>query len=174
MSKKYEFTGNVKDLENGHIVKEIRALVAFGTVKAGDVGGWIEFETNLPNTTDDKSWVWPSSIVIGTSRVYDSIIGRDSTIFDTIVSNNSELYSTVVLKSNITESRLIQSSVVVSTIQKAEAISSTLDNCICGTNRETTDISNSRLYKCVIANTRIISDAYRTNAVIAEIVPDDR
>ena len=175
MSKKYEFTGETKPYHGGAItLHQIRAVADFGSVKTGDIGGWIEFEANLPNTTDDKSWVWPSSIVTGTSRVYDSIIGSDSTLFDTIVSNNSELYKTVVLKSNISESKLIQSTAVRSTIQKIKAISSNLDKCICGTCRGTTDISNSRLFNCVIANTSIISDAYRTNAVIAEIVPDDR
>jgi hypothetical protein len=40
--KKYEFTGAV---QNG--LRQIRALISFGNVNAGDLGAWIESEKNL-------------------------------------------------------------------------------------------------------------------------------
>ena len=45
--KKYEFTGITKDFL-GITLKQIRALVTItGVVTAGDVGGWVESESNL-------------------------------------------------------------------------------------------------------------------------------
>ena len=46
---KYEFTGETKKvgLFGNIIVRRIRATIAFGVVKAGDLGGWIEKEENL-------------------------------------------------------------------------------------------------------------------------------
>lgn len=46
MEKKYEFTKT--DLYfNGTILHQIVALKDFGSVKKGDLGGWIESEDNL-------------------------------------------------------------------------------------------------------------------------------
>lgn len=45
--KKYEFTGEAQVLPMGKIVHRIRALKNFGSVKTGDLGGWIQEEDNL-------------------------------------------------------------------------------------------------------------------------------
>ena len=44
--KKYEFTGEIKTIF-GIEFKQIRAIVNFGYVVAGEIGGWIESEKNL-------------------------------------------------------------------------------------------------------------------------------
>lgn len=44
--KKYELTSNFK-LCFGRNLFQIRALISFGGVEAGDLGGWIESEDNL-------------------------------------------------------------------------------------------------------------------------------
>ena len=44
--RKYEFTGETKVFLN-KTLHRIRAIVDFGTVHAGDVGGWVEKEENL-------------------------------------------------------------------------------------------------------------------------------
>ena len=64
--KKYEFTGEVK-LWLGRTLHQIRATVAFGDVKAGDVGGWIEKEENL--SQDGNAWVYGDAQVYGGARV---------------------------------------------------------------------------------------------------------
>ena len=43
---KYEFTGETK-VVLGVTLKRIRALVAFGAIAKGELGGWIESEANL-------------------------------------------------------------------------------------------------------------------------------
>ena len=55
---KYEFTGETKkvSLFRNITVRRIRATIAFGVVKAGDLGGWIEKEENLSQEGD--AWVY--------------------------------------------------------------------------------------------------------------------
>ena len=63
MTKKYEFTGVTKDYF-GVTLKQIRALVTItGVVTAGDVGGWVESESNL-------SQVYGNALVSGNARVH--------------------------------------------------------------------------------------------------------
>ena len=59
--KKYEFTGEVIQI-NGHNLKQIRALIDFGKVKANEIGGYIESENNLSHSGD--AWI------CGDARVY--------------------------------------------------------------------------------------------------------
>lgn len=49
MEKKYEFTGEMKVIGNV-VLHQIKAVRDFVDVKAGDVGGWIEKESNLEQT----------------------------------------------------------------------------------------------------------------------------
>jgi len=72
--KKYEFTGETKALDNGVILHRIRALRGFGSVKAGDLGGWIERESNLSHKGNcwvfDDAWVFGNALVSGNALVY--------------------------------------------------------------------------------------------------------
>ena len=65
--KKYEFTGKVK-LWFGKTLHQIKAVVAFGEVKQGEIGGWIEKEENLEHSGD--AWVYGNACVSGNARVY--------------------------------------------------------------------------------------------------------
>ena len=64
--KKYEFTGEVK-LWLGRTLRQIRATVAFGSVKAGEVGGWIEKEKNLEQS--GNAWVCGNARVYGDAQI---------------------------------------------------------------------------------------------------------
>lgn len=46
MSQKYEMTDETK-IVNGRRLHRIKALRDFGSVKAGELGGWIQCEENL-------------------------------------------------------------------------------------------------------------------------------
>ena len=64
MNKKYEFTGETKEV-CGRTLRRIKAIVAIGaTVVPGDIGGWIENENNL--SVYGNAWVY------GDARVYDN------------------------------------------------------------------------------------------------------
>ena len=61
MSKKYEFTGETRELPSGLILQQIRRL------SDGVVGGWIEKEGNLSHEGD--CWVGDNAQVFGYARV---------------------------------------------------------------------------------------------------------
>ena len=63
---KYCFTGETK-VEFGVTLKRIRALVSFGAVVAGDVGGWLMSDINLAHEGD--AWVYRNARVYGDARV---------------------------------------------------------------------------------------------------------
>ena len=68
--KKYEFTGETKQIEllsRTATLHRIRAVVEFGFVKVGDLGGWIEKEENLSHV--GKAWVCGDAKVWGNAKV---------------------------------------------------------------------------------------------------------
>ena len=68
--KKYEFTGETKQISaiNGTVtLHRIKASVAFGNIKSGDIGGWIEREENLSH--DGDAWVSDDAWIFGNARV---------------------------------------------------------------------------------------------------------
>ena len=67
--KKFELTGETK-VWNGTSLHRIRALVAFENVNAGELGGWIEKESNL--SQDGNAWVFGGAKVYGNAKVYDN------------------------------------------------------------------------------------------------------
>ena len=64
--KKYELTTDTK-VVFGRKLFRIKALMSFGNVKEGDIGGYIESEDNLNN--DGNAWVSGNAEVSGNARV---------------------------------------------------------------------------------------------------------
>ena len=62
MSKKFELTSNFK-IFLGRKLFQIKALISFGDVKEGDLGGYIEKEENLSH--DGDAWVYGNAKVCG-------------------------------------------------------------------------------------------------------------
>lgn len=69
--EKYEYTGETKKYRDVTLHR-IRAIKDFGDVKAGDLGGWIESESNLCDC--GSAWVYDSAIVCESAIVGDSAI----------------------------------------------------------------------------------------------------
>ena len=67
MNKKYKFTGETIQHE-GITLHRIQALRSFGDVKEGDIGGWIQKESNLSH--EGACWVYGHAQVYGSARVY--------------------------------------------------------------------------------------------------------
>ena len=65
--KKYELTTNTK-MHLGRKLFQIKALVSFGGVEKGDLGGYIEKEDNLDHSGD--AWVSGDARVSGNACVY--------------------------------------------------------------------------------------------------------
>ena len=89
--KKYEFTGEVK-VKFGVTFKRIRALIDFGNVKKGELGGFIEKEENLSYA--GNAWVYGDAEVYGDARVYGNAkVYDDAEVYGNArVSGNAKVY----------------------------------------------------------------------------------
>ena len=79
--KKYEFTGETRALSSTTILHRIRAVIDIPSagVNAGDIGGWIESDSNLSNSGD--AWVGGDAWVVGDARVSgDAWVGDDARV----------------------------------------------------------------------------------------------
>ena len=79
--KKFELTTEQKINWFGRTLYRIKACISFTTtsgdeVKAGDLGGFVEKESNLSH--DGKAWVWGNAEVCGDAKVYG-----DASVFST-------------------------------------------------------------------------------------------
>ena len=70
-TKKYELTSETLVL-SGHTLHRIKALKDFGSIKAGELGGWIESEENLSQA--NNAWVYGDSKVYEDAKVYDDAV----------------------------------------------------------------------------------------------------
>ena len=79
--KKYELTENFI-MHDGRKLFQIRALTNIkDVVKAGELGGYVENETNLDQT--DNAWVYDNAKVYGYARVYgDARVSGNACAFD--------------------------------------------------------------------------------------------
>ena len=92
---KYEFTGETKTVNTllrTITYRRIRAKVAFGIVKAGDVGGWIEKEENLSD--DSNAWVSGNARVSGDAWVFGNaeVSGNARVFGNAEVSGNARVF----------------------------------------------------------------------------------
>ena len=92
--KKYELTSETQDFM-GRTLYRIKALVSFGDVRAGDLGGWIEKEENLDQHgnawVSGDAWVYGNAWVFDDARVFDDAeVSGDAWVFgDAKVSGNA-------------------------------------------------------------------------------------
>ena len=74
--RKFELTTDTKMLL-GRKLFRIKALISFGNVRAGDMGGYIEKEGNLSQS--GKAWVYGNAKVSGNARVFgDAEVSGDA------------------------------------------------------------------------------------------------
>ena len=65
--KKYELSTETLHFA-GRTLHRIKALRDFGSVKAGELGGWIESEENL--SQDDNAWIYGDAMVFDNAKVF--------------------------------------------------------------------------------------------------------
>lgn len=68
--KKYELTGEFIEHWSGKKLYRIRALVSFGVVVTGQLGGFVESEKNLDQSLSGNAWVYGDARVYGDAWVY--------------------------------------------------------------------------------------------------------
>lgn len=69
MEKKYKLTEETLEID-GHVLNRIIALRDFGEVKKGDLGGFIEKESNLAHYWN--CWIYNDAVVRGNAMVCDN------------------------------------------------------------------------------------------------------
>ena len=83
-NKKFELTGNTK-IWCGRTLYQIKALISFGIVSAGELGGHVEKETNV--SEDGNAWVFGDAWVSGNAQV-----SGDARVYgDAQVSGNAQV-----------------------------------------------------------------------------------
>lgn len=92
---KYAFTKETKTLPDGVVLRRIKALRDFGSVKKGDLGGWIENEANLSH--EYGCWVSGNACVFGKARICDG----NAQIYDNaIVHGSARVYGSAEIYGN--------------------------------------------------------------------------
>ena len=91
--KKFELTSEFVTLLGKKLFR-IKALISFGNVKEGELGGFVEKEENLSN--DGNAWVYGDAWVYGNARVSGNawVFGNARVYGDAWVSGNAD-YATV-------------------------------------------------------------------------------
>lgn len=95
-TKKYELTSKTFVL-SGHTLHRIRALKDFGSIKKGELGGWIKKEGNL--SQDGNAWVHDNAKVYGDAKVYGNAeIFGDAMVCDKVeVCDNALVYDNAMI-----------------------------------------------------------------------------
>ena len=103
MNKKYEIL-NGNDAEfiecYGRTLYRIRALKDFDNVKAGDIGGYIESESNLSQEGD--AWIYDNAKIFDNVTIYgDARIGGNAKIYDNAkIWGNASIYGDATIYDN--------------------------------------------------------------------------
>ena len=103
--KKFELTTDTK-MHFGRKLFRIKALVSFGNVKAGDMGGYVEKEENLSHLND--AWVYGDAWVSGNAKVYgDAEVSGNAWVYgdaevygNAWVSGNAKVYGDAEVSGN--------------------------------------------------------------------------
>lgn len=106
---KYRLTDETKVIENDYSKKtlyRIQAIVDFGDVKAGELGGFIENEANL--SQEGLAWVYDDAMVYGNALVTNNarvkdrakVYGRALVADNAVVMGRAEVYNKAMVYGN--------------------------------------------------------------------------
>ena len=95
MDKKYELIES--DIRGLYRVK---ALIDFGNVKKGDVGGYVENKHNL--SQKGECWIYNNAMVYNNAKIYNNAKMYDNAemFHDAIIDNNAQIYGESVICGN--------------------------------------------------------------------------
>ena len=108
--KKFELTSNTK-MWFGRKLFQIKALISFGNVKEGELGGYIEKEGNLDHDGDawvcGDAWVYGNAKVCGDAKVYGNAKVCGDADYATVKGFGTEFRTTTFFKCNDGVTRVI-------------------------------------------------------------------
>lgn len=98
--KKFELTNEFVTNMFGTKLFRIRALVEFGDVEAGELGGYVEKESNLGH--DDNAWVYDNAWVSGNAQVSGNalVYGNAWVYGDARVYGDALVYDNALVRGN--------------------------------------------------------------------------
>ena len=141
--KKFELTSEFITNIFGTKLFRIKALIEFGNVKAGELGGFVEKEENL--SQDGNAWVYDSARVYDNARVYG-----DARVYgNACVCGDARVYSNACVCGN---ARVCDNARVYGNAWVYG------NACVCG---DAWVYDNARVYSnaCVCGNARVCGDA---------------
>ncbi|WP_208433221.1 hypothetical protein [Bartonella taylorii] len=94
MQKKFALTNETRVFGN-HTLYRIQALKDFADVKAGDLGGFIEKESNLSH--DGNCWVYDDALVFKNGHVYENAKVFGNAIVAGYVYGNAHVYGKAII-----------------------------------------------------------------------------
>ena len=159
--KKYELTGEIK-FHFGRKLYQIKALISFGNVEAGELGGFIEKEENL--SQNGNAWVYDDAWVYGDARVYDdACVCGDARVYDDAwVYGDARVYDDACVCG---DARVYGNARVYCDACVYDDARVYDDACVCG---------DARVYgdACVCGNARVYGNAFiKVKSDILTIVP---
>lgn len=97
---KYVFTEETKKV-GGRTLHRIKAASNFAGVKAGEIGGWIEKESNLDQ--EGHSWIFNNACVFDNARVLENACVFDNAYVygNAIIAGEAEVYDDSVVADNV-------------------------------------------------------------------------
>ena len=103
MERKYELTDETREVY-GHTLHRIVAVRSFGSVKAGDKGGWIEKESNLSH--EGNCWVYDDAMVFADAMVASDayVCGKVNVYDNAAVFGSAHVHGSAVLYGEATVS----------------------------------------------------------------------
>ena len=98
--KKYELTTETLQFAR-RTLHRIKALKDFGSVKAGQFGGWIESEENLSQA--DNAWIDDEAMVFANAKVFDNakVFGYAKVYGNAYVGKNAKVYGFAEVYGNV-------------------------------------------------------------------------
>ena len=96
---KFQLTSETK-IYLGRTLYRIEAVASFGAVNAGDLGGWVEKESNLSQVGD--AWVYGDALVYGDARVSGDarVYGNAQVYGDALVYGDAWVYGNAQVSDN--------------------------------------------------------------------------
>lgn len=122
----------------------IKALISFGTIKKGEVGGYINDENCLinefdTNGIDDDSWIDSSSWAINSRIINNSIIMNDSKV------RNSDVNNSTIMKDSRVEDSIMRDCTIIN----SNCYNSRMENnLVCDSIMSNSNCCNSRIVEC--------------------------
>ena len=99
--KKFELTAEYVTNIFGKKLFRIKALVEFGNVKEGDLGGFVEKESNIDD--DGNAWVSGNAQVFGNAKVFGNaqVYGNAKVFGNAWISGNAQVYGNACVAGNV-------------------------------------------------------------------------